>query len=116
MYDDRVAKPSALRRRDPEQNYGMIVLTGVARKIERIADYACGIAKDVLYLASGEIALRSRAMTRTAREMLRMSLDAQLELDVGSPSGALDDVVDDIHAACTPRCATRSRRPRAVPC
>lgn len=42
-------------RADPERGEVLILLMGVSRKLERIADYACGIAKEVMYLASGEI-------------------------------------------------------------
>lgn len=42
-------------RAEPDQCDVLILLMGVSRKIERIADYACGIAKEAMYLAKGEI-------------------------------------------------------------
>ncbi|MFW6336287.1 MAG: phosphate signaling complex protein PhoU [Phycisphaeraceae bacterium] len=42
-------------RADPDQCDVLILLMGVSRKLERVADYACGIAKEAMYLARGEI-------------------------------------------------------------
>lgn len=39
----------------PEYGPGLIMMMSVSRQLERVADYACGIAKDVLYLTGGEI-------------------------------------------------------------
>ena len=39
----------------PERGATLILYIGVSRQFERLADYACGIAKDVIYLTEGEI-------------------------------------------------------------
>ena len=61
MYD-RVAEHL---RANPDHAEQMIHLLNVSRQLERIADHACNIAKDVLYLAEGEIVRHRRAATET---------------------------------------------------
>jgi phosphate transport system protein len=48
-------------REDPEQLDQMIHLMTISRQMERIADHACNIAKDVLYMAEGEILRHDKA-------------------------------------------------------
>jgi phosphate transport system protein len=47
-------------RKQPEQLEQMIHLLNLSRQLERTADHACNIAKDVLYLAEGEIVRHKR--------------------------------------------------------
>ncbi|HEY8239941.1 MAG TPA: PhoU domain-containing protein, partial [Kiritimatiellia bacterium] len=42
-------------RRHPDQIDAMLNILSVARNLERIADHATNIAKDVIYLIEGEI-------------------------------------------------------------
>ncbi|MEQ9459478.1 MAG: phosphate signaling complex protein PhoU [Phycisphaeraceae bacterium] len=48
---------------NPEQITQMIHLTNVSRQLERMADHAVNIAKDVIYMAEGDI-VRHRRLTR----------------------------------------------------
>jgi phosphate transport system protein len=53
-------------REHPDEAEQMIHLLNVSRQLERTADHACNIAKDVLYLAEGEIVRHSsRSMKPT---------------------------------------------------
>jgi len=47
-------------REHPDQLEQMIHLLNISRQLERTADHACNIAKDVLYLAEGEIVRHKR--------------------------------------------------------
>jgi phosphate transport system protein len=47
-------------RAHPDQLEQMIHLLNLSRQLERTADHACNIAKDVLYLAEGEIVRHKR--------------------------------------------------------
>lgn len=49
-----------LMRDHPHQTEQMIHFINVSRLLERIADHACNIAKDVLYITEGEIPRHSR--------------------------------------------------------
>jgi phosphate transport system protein len=53
-------------RRDIDQMPQLIRIQNTARQIERIADHAVNIAKDVIYLARGEIVRHRRARARAA--------------------------------------------------
>ncbi|MEM1208091.1 MAG: phosphate signaling complex protein PhoU [Planctomycetota bacterium] len=55
----------------PEQTDALLLLTTVSRHVERIADHAVNIAKDVIYMAEGEIVRHSRARRELADEESR---------------------------------------------
>ncbi|MEM7681982.1 MAG: phosphate signaling complex protein PhoU [Planctomycetota bacterium] len=42
-------------RSQPDRLEQLMLLSGVSRQIERVADHACNIAADVIYLADGEV-------------------------------------------------------------
>ncbi|MEM6750663.1 MAG: phosphate signaling complex protein PhoU [Planctomycetota bacterium] len=50
-YQDCIAAMQA----QPERIEQLMILSGVSRQIERVADHACNIAADVIYLADGEV-------------------------------------------------------------
>ncbi len=66
MYDRAIQ----LMRDRPDQTSQMVHFINVSRQLERIADHACNIAKDVLYITEGEIPRHAR---------LRRSLSQQGE-------------------------------------
>ncbi|MEM1445636.1 MAG: phosphate signaling complex protein PhoU [Planctomycetota bacterium] len=51
MYDAVIAA----MRRDPHRMEQLVHFMSISKQLERIADHACNIAKDVLYMAEGEI-------------------------------------------------------------
>ena len=63
MYD-RLA--DAMRAR-PDQMEQMIHLMNVARQLERMADHAVNIAKDVVYMVEGEIVRHRRVQQERAK-------------------------------------------------
>lgn len=52
-------------RKDPEKLDAYLALIGVARNLERIADYTTNIAEDVIYLVNGEIVRHQADITST---------------------------------------------------
>ncbi|MEE9404339.1 MAG: phosphate signaling complex protein PhoU [Algisphaera sp.] len=62
---DRAAE---LMRQNPDQIEQMIHYINISRQLERIADHACNIAKDVLYITEGEIPRHSRLQKQRAQE------------------------------------------------
>jgi phosphate transport system protein len=64
MYD----KVTEHMRAHPEQLDQMIHLLNISRQLERTADHACNIAKDVLYLAGGEIVRHKRKSLKPTPE------------------------------------------------
>jgi len=53
---------------DPNDGPALILLMSMSKQFERIADHACGIAKDVLYLTRGEIVRHSRKLAKEQSE------------------------------------------------
>lgn len=66
---------TAAIRQNPDQCDQLIHMLNVSRQLERIADHACNIAKDVLYMIGGEIVRHAE----TRREMQHRDLDADGE-------------------------------------
>lgn len=64
MYD----KVAAAIRDDPRHIEQMIHLLNVSRQLERIADHAVNIAKDVLYMAEGEIVRHQRKLSNPSAD------------------------------------------------
>ncbi|MEM0914833.1 MAG: phosphate signaling complex protein PhoU [Planctomycetota bacterium] len=64
----------------PDQTDALLVLTTVSRHVERIADHAVNIAKDVIYMAEGEIVRHSRARRELADEGRRVEPDPPIRL------------------------------------
>lgn len=54
-------------RNDVDQMPQLIRIQNIARQIERLADHAVNIAKDVIYLARGEIVRHRRARAKAAQ-------------------------------------------------
>ncbi len=54
-------------RNDVDQTPQLIRIQNIARQIERLADHAVNIAKDVIYLARGEIVRHRRARAKAAQ-------------------------------------------------
>jgi len=63
MYE-RVAEAIVER---PDQTDALLLLTTVSRHVERIADHAVNIAKDVIYMAEGEIVRHARTREELAK-------------------------------------------------
>ncbi len=61
MYDAVIAA----MRRDPHRMEQLVHFMSISKQLERIADHACNISKDVLYMAEGEI-LRHMRLRRGA--------------------------------------------------
>jgi len=57
-----------LMRDHPHQTEQMIHFINVSRLLERIADHACNIAKDVIYITEGEIPRHGRLRAAVAAE------------------------------------------------
>ncbi|NQU26746.1 MAG: phosphate signaling complex protein PhoU [Candidatus Marinimicrobia bacterium] len=49
-------------RRNPEQTGDFLILIGISRYLERIADHATNIAEDVIYMVEGEISRHSNSI------------------------------------------------------
>ncbi len=64
MYDAVIAA----MRRDPHRMEQLVHFMGISKQLERIADHACNIAKDVLYMAEGEILRHMRLRKGQAAE------------------------------------------------
>ena len=62
MYDAVIAA----MRRDPQRMEQLIHFMSISKQLERIADHACNIAKDVLYMAEGEINRHMRLRKKLA--------------------------------------------------
>ncbi|MEM6333554.1 MAG: phosphate signaling complex protein PhoU [Planctomycetota bacterium] len=52
----------------PEQSEPLLILTTVSRHVERVADHAVNISKDVIYMAEGEIVRHARTRRELAAE------------------------------------------------
>ena len=61
-------RASELIRQYPDQIDQMIHYINISRQLERIADHACNIAKDVLYITEGEIPRHRRLQKKRAQE------------------------------------------------
>lgn len=60
-------------RKHPEQLPSLLAITSVSRTLERVADHATNIAKDVIYLVEGDIV---RHRSRQYREKLQQNGEA----------------------------------------
>lgn len=60
MHASMYGRAIELMRDNPDQTEQMIHFINVSRLLERIADHACNIAKDVLYITEGEIPRHGR--------------------------------------------------------
>lgn len=60
MHAGMYSRAIELLRDHPQQTEQMIHFINVSRLLERIADHACNIAKDVLYITEGEIPRHGR--------------------------------------------------------
>ena len=60
MHSSMYTRVVELIKADPSQSEQMIHYLNISRLLERIADHACNIAKDVLYITEGEIPRHAR--------------------------------------------------------
>ena len=67
MHASMYSRAVELIRDNPDQAEQMIHYINVSRMLERIADHACNIAKDVLYITEGEIPRHARTRREAAR-------------------------------------------------
>ena len=79
MHAGMYGRALELIRANPDQAEQMIHFVNISRQLERIADHACNIAKDVLYITEGEIPRHGRL--RRALTQARAEAQAQLEAD-----------------------------------
>ena len=68
MHAGTYARAAELMREHPNQIEQMVHYTNISRQLERIADHACNIAKDVLYITEGEIPRHRRLQQKRAEE------------------------------------------------
>lgn len=66
MHASMYGRAIELMRDHPDQTEQMVHFINVSRQLERIADHACNIAKDVLYITEGEIPRHGRLRRDTA--------------------------------------------------
>ena len=67
---------------NPDEAEQMIHYINISRQLERVADHACNIAKDVLYITEGEIPRHGR--------LRRAMLQARAESALDGSGGAVD--------------------------
>ena len=72
IYRGMYAKVEDRMRADPDQIDALIRVLSVARQIERLADHAVNIAKDVIYLVSGQIVRHNRQNPGTSPNLSRL--------------------------------------------
>ncbi|MEM1109785.1 MAG: phosphate signaling complex protein PhoU [Planctomycetota bacterium] len=68
MHASMYGRAIELMRDHPHQTEQMVHYINVSRQLERIADHACNIAKDVLYITEGEIPRHGRLRRELAAE------------------------------------------------
>ena len=68
MHASMYSRAVEIIQRQPEQAEQIIHYINVSRQLERIADHACNIAKDVLYITEGEIPRHGRLRRALAHE------------------------------------------------
>lgn len=68
MHAGTYSRASDLMRQHPHQIEQMIHYVNISRQLERIADHACNIAKDVLYITEGEIPRHRRLQKKRAEQ------------------------------------------------
>jgi phosphate transport system protein len=68
MYRDVHIRVEERLREEPEHVEALIRVLNIARQVERQADHAVNIAKDVLYLVTGQIARHRRRLIQAADE------------------------------------------------
>ncbi|BAM04886.1 phosphate signaling complex protein PhoU [Phycisphaera mikurensis] len=64
MYDDVIAA----MRKSPEHMEQLVHFMNISRQLERTADHACNVAKDVRYMAEGEIFRHMRKRRQAAEQ------------------------------------------------
>ncbi|MEM8739826.1 MAG: phosphate signaling complex protein PhoU [Planctomycetota bacterium] len=68
MHASMYGRAIELMRDHPHQTEQMVHFINVSRQLERIADHACNIAKDVLYITQGEIPRHARLRRENAQQ------------------------------------------------
>lgn len=78
-------KVSASIREDPAELEQMIHYLNLSRQLERIADHATNVAKDVMYMAKGEIVRHRAARERRERAEAEAAAAAEAQAQAHKP-------------------------------
>lgn len=68
MHAGMYGRAVELMGQNPDQTEQQVHYINISRQLERIADHACNIAKDVLYITEGEIPRHRRLQQKRAEE------------------------------------------------
>lgn len=77
MHASMYSRAIELMRDNPHETEQMVHFINVSRLLERIADHACNIAKDVLYITEGEIPRHGRLRREVEAEARELAAEAK---------------------------------------